>query len=108
MKWLCMFLAFPFLVSAQEMRFLDCGQVNFFGEACPSQSPPRLLPPPAPEPLFPRESMAPDTPSLMMNLLEQPTPENAQKFLAWQAQRTTRIQEVQQLLHTLTLQRKAP
>jgi hypothetical protein len=44
----------------------------------------------------------------MMNLLEQPTPENAQKFLAWQAQRTTRIQEVQQLLHTLTLQRKAP
>ena len=46
--------------------------------------------------------MAPDTPPLLLQLLEAPTVENAQAFLAWQQARHARLMEVQQLLRQLT------
>ena len=96
---------------AQDVRLLDCAQVQFFGPACvpvtltpPAPAP--LTPPPAP--LFSPETMAPDTPPLLLQLLEAPTVANAQAFLAWQQARHARLSEVQQLLRHLTRQRSTP
>ena len=46
--------------------------------------------------------MAPDTPPLLLKVLEEPTVEHAQAFLAWQQRRAARLAEVQQLLRRLT------
>ena len=48
--------------------------------------------------LFPRESMAPDTPSLFRLLLENPTLENARRYVAWHARRTARVSLAQALI----------
>jgi hypothetical protein len=96
---------------AQDVRLLDCAQVQFFGLACVPVTPlpPAPAPPtPPPAPLFSPETMAPDTPPLLLQLLEAPTVENAQAFLAWQQARHARLIEVQQLLQQLTRQRSTP
>ena len=49
-------------------------------------------------PLFPRESLAPDTPSLFHLLLMKPTLENARRYVRWHARRMDRIREVQGLV----------
>ena len=49
-------------------------------------------------PLFPRESLAPDTPSLYRLLLMKPTLENARRYVRWHARRMKRIGEVQGLV----------
>jgi len=88
--------------AAQDVRLLDCAQVQFFGPACVAVEPVPPPPPPRPpEPLFRPETMAPDTPPLLLKLLEEPTVENAQAFVDWQQRRYERIREVQQLLHRL-------
>jgi len=45
--------------------------------------------------------MAPDTPPLLLKLLEDPSVDNARAFIDWQQQRYARIMEVQQLLRRL-------
>jgi len=94
----------------QDVRLLDCAQVQFFGPACVPVAPlePVPTPPSPPEPLFSPDTMAPDTPSLLLKLLEEPSAENARAFLDWQQQRFERITEVQQLLRQLTRQRSHP
>ena len=90
---------------AQDVRLLDCAQVQFFGPACVPVTPlPPAPPPPTPPPapLFSPETMAPDTPPLLLKVLEEPTVEHAQAFLAWQQRRAARLAEVQQLLRRLT------
>ena len=90
---------------SQDVRLLDCAQVHFFGPACVLVAPalPASHPPtPPPAPLFSPETMAPDTPPLLLKLLDDPTVDNAQAFLAWQQRRAARVQEVQQLLRQLT------
>jgi hypothetical protein len=52
--------------------------------------------------------MAPDTPPLLLKLLEEPSVDNARAFLDWQQHRAARITEVQQLLRQLTRQRSTP
>ena len=115
MKWFALLsglLAFP--VAAQD---LPCSHVAFFAPTCssvtavlpPSPLPLPLPPPPyvnretqdPPRPLFTPETMAPDVPPLLVKLLDEPTLDNAQQFLDWQAARTQRILEVQQLLQYL-------
>ena len=90
---------------AQDFRLLDCAALSFVGPACvvvvPVSVPPTAAPP-IPAPLFPPGTLAPDTPPLMMQLLQEPTVDNAQAYLDWQTRRMARIQEVQQLLRTLT------
>ena len=49
-------------------------------------------------PLFPRQSVAPDTPPLYHLLLMQPTLENARRYVRWHARRMNRIREVQGLV----------
>ena len=49
-------------------------------------------------PLFPRESLAPDTPSLFHLLLMRPTLANARRYVRWHARRMSRIREVQGLM----------
>ena len=94
---------------AQDVRLLDCAQVQFFGPACVPVTPlPPAPAPPPPAPLFSPETMAPDTPPLLLQLLEAPTVANAQAFLAWQQARHARLSEVQQLLRQLTQQRSTP
>jgi hypothetical protein len=98
--------------SAAQARldFFACGEVRFFGDACP---PPPALPeppPPAeeapeespqPEPLFTPETVAPTTPPVVLRLLQAPTEDHARAFLAWQQARLQRMLEVQALLKRL-------
>lgn len=94
----------------QDVQLLDCGEVRFFGPACVVVLPQPPPPPPVPEtpPLFAPETMAPDTPPLLLQLLEEPTVENAQAFVDWQQRRYERIMDVQHMLQRLTRQRRDP
>ena len=49
-------------------------------------------------PLFPRESLAPDTPPLLQLLLADPTLENARRYVRWYARRSERLRAVQTLI----------
>jgi hypothetical protein len=64
---------------------------------------PAATPPPGDTlpPLFPPETVSPDMPPLLLQLLHEPTTANARAFLAWQRARWQRIQAVQKLLRTL-------
>ncbi|MCI0573720.1 MAG: hypothetical protein L0Y66_23540 [Myxococcaceae bacterium] len=100
-----------------RLDFFACGDVRFFGPACPPVLP-EVLPPveeaPAPEeppplePLFTPETVAPTTPPVVLRLLQEPTEANAQAFLAWQQARLQRILEVQALLKRLHATAPAP
>jgi hypothetical protein len=96
---------------AQDVRLLDCAQVQFFGPACvlvvPLPAAPSPSPPP-PAPLFSPETMAPDTPPLLLQLLEEPSVAHARAFLDWQQRRAARLAEVQQLLRRLTAPTRQP
>jgi hypothetical protein len=96
---------FAWPASGQGLQFLDCPQVSFETPGClpiqeESAPPPREAPPT--EPLFTRENMAPDTPTLMLKLLQEPSVENARKYLDWSAERIARMRDVQQLLTLMT------
>ena len=49
-------------------------------------------------PLFPKESLAPDTPALYQLLLVRPTLENARRYVRWYSRRMSRIKEAQDLI----------
>ena len=49
-------------------------------------------------PLFPRESLAPDTPALYQLLLLRPTLQNARRYVRWYSRRMSRIKEAQDLI----------
>jgi hypothetical protein len=97
----------------RDVHFLDCPEVTFFGPRCPEEvalpePEPELVPAPLPWtpppvliPLFPRESLAPSTPPLFLQLLNEPTEANARLFLAWSQERQERGQFVQELLKQL-------
>ena len=111
-------LFFVFPIQAQD---LPCSPIAFFAPTCstvaavPPPSPLPLPPPPyvnrdtqdQPRPLFTPETVAPDTPPLLLELLNAPTLDHdlARQFLDWQAARTARILDVQQLLQSLTRSR---
>ena len=48
--------------------------------------------------LFPKDSLAPDTPELYRILLAEPTLDNARRYVRWYAARTARLQAVQALI----------
>ena len=105
--------------------YFECPYINYFDSDCPQaqQDEARMAPPgdegqqkpqdaedqesgdewmeEAPEellPLFPRQSLAPDTPTLFHLLLMKPTLENARRYVRWHARRMNRIREVQGLV----------
>ena len=95
---------------AQNVRLLPCGQVQFFAEGClpvlpnePEHSRDKPLPP-----LFSKETMAPTASPLMLDLMQDPSIANAERFLAWEAARADRMREVQALLHRLQKERATP
>ena len=107
------------VASSQELdplRFFACGEVRFFAQACAppavpvvSAAPEVPAPPPeAPEPLFTPETVGPETPPLLLRLLQEPTVDNARTFAAWQQARQARMTEVQGLLRTLSRQGQRP
>ena len=49
-------------------------------------------------PLFPKESLAPDTPALYQLLLLRPTLGNARRYVRWYSRRMDRIKEAQELI----------
>lgn len=49
-------------------------------------------------PLFPKESLAPDTPALYRLLLVRPTLDNARRYVRWYSRRMRRIQAAQELI----------
>ena len=49
-------------------------------------------------PLFPKQSLAPDTPDLYRLLLLRPTLANARRYVRWYSRRMGRIKEAQELI----------
>ena len=107
------------VASSQEsdpLRFFACGEVRFFDQACAPPAAPAVpaapevpaSPPAAPEPLFTPETVGPETPPLLLRLLQEPTVDNARAFAAWQQARQARMTEVQGLLRTLSRQGQRP
>lgn len=104
--------------------YFDCPYVNYFDSDCPQlERDKERAPPPdddeagpaateelegehdwlqeVPEhllPLFPRESLAPDTPALYQLLLLRPTLRNARRYVRWYSRRMGRIKEAQDLI----------
>ena len=115
-------------VAAQEGEspspYFDCPYVNYFDSDCPqlerdkeraapsdddAAGPAATDEPEAehdwlqevPEhmlPLFPKESLAPDTPALYQLLLLRPTLGNARRYVRWYSRRMGRIKEAQELI----------
>ena len=93
---------------AQGINLVPCPSINFFGDACETDEPPpqaaHLPQPHLPvPPLFSKDTMAPDTPPLMLSLLNSPTPEAAKQFVAWQQRRMRAMALAQQLIQQETL-----
>jgi hypothetical protein len=91
---------------------LECANVRFEGPECTESLPPQLVAPGplapslAPQPpLFSPETVARDTPPLMLDLLNNPTPTNAQAWYHWHMERWKHIAEVQRLLRQLSTPR---
>ena len=111
--------------AGRSSPYFECPYVNYFDDGCPQteEEEARVAPPveerqeqpevggeeesdydwmeDAPEvllPLFPRESVAPDTPPLYHLLLMRPTLENARRYVRWYARRTGRIREALSLI----------
>jgi hypothetical protein len=93
------------VASAEGARYFDCPIVAYFGEPCAGVStqviPSRTLTPMASspeEPLFTPQTVSPDTPPVMLRLLQEPTEANALAYIRWQRKRLERAKEVQTLL----------
>ena len=111
--------------AGRSSPYFECPYINYFESGCPQteEEEARAAPPAeerqvepeaggdeeseydwmeeAPEillPLFPRESVAPDTPPLYHLLLTRPTLENARRYVRWHARRMNRIREAQSLI----------
>ena len=105
--------------------YFDCPYINYFDGDCPQleREKARVEPPAEDEqeapagihdpdaqqdwlqevpeellPLFPRESLAPDTPVLYQLLLLNPTLKNARRYVRWYSRRMNRIKEAQDLI----------
>ena len=105
--------------------YFECPYINYFDDGCPqteneqgrvqpqAEDEPEQpeaegdleseyeWPDEAPElllPLFPRESLAPDTPDLYRMLLMRPTLETARRYVRWYERRMARIREAQALV----------
>ena len=105
--------------------YFDCPYINYFDGACPQleREKARVEPPEGDEqeapagshdpdaqqdwlqevpeellPLFPRESLAPDTPVLYQLLLLSPTLKNARRYVRWYSRRMSRIKQAQDLI----------
>lgn len=104
--------------------YFDCPYINYFDSDCPQlereqprsgapaeddagrpgmageQESEQEWPVEGPEllQLFPKESLAPDTPLLYRLLLMRPSLETARRYVRWHARRMGRIQEVQGLV----------
>ena len=104
--------------------YFDCPYVNYFDDGCPQleknqtrvqqpaeDEPERPVTEVQPDddewmednpelllPLFPRESLAPDTPDLYRMLLIRPTLETARRYVRWYELRMSRIREAQALV----------
>ena len=109
----------------QASPYFDCPYINYFDSDCPQleregvqaqapvdeeaegaeaeagedvehdwlqEVPEHLLP------LFPRQSLAPDTPDLYRLLLLRPTLANARRYVRWYSRRMGRIQAAQELI----------
>jgi hypothetical protein len=106
-------LVLPAVGHAQGLALLDCPAVRFFGPACEEGSPGLVAPtpPPAPKltpkdaPLFPRETMAPTTPQLLVDFMKSGTVESALAYLDWHDRKADVMRARQQLLHQLITER---
>ena len=106
--------------------YFECPYINYFDDGCPQmeEEQGRMQPPAedqpeqpgtaegeaegeyewpedSPElllPLFPKESLAPDTPALYRMLLMSPSLETARRYVRWYERRMSRIREAQALV----------
>jgi hypothetical protein len=85
---------------AQDARFEYRPRLQFEPAVAPVEEEPAPVPVPVPvpPPLFTRETVAPDTPPLMLTLLNEPTLENAKAFVRYHMEKAKAMQEVQALI----------
>lgn len=92
-------------IAAQTVTLLDCTEVRLLSPAC--EDPESEVPTPAPRierapaPLFPAQTIARETPPLMIEMLQDPskqTLEYARALVAWQEQRRDVRLTIEQLL----------
>jgi len=102
-------------VQAESLQLLDCPAVHFFQDPCEETeaAAPQPVVPPAPvsqpeEPLFPRETLAPDTPPLMVKVFNDPSDANIDAYLAWHERKAERLKLVQAKLKERALLRRQP
>jgi hypothetical protein len=90
---------------AQAIQFLDCVQVAFLQDGCAEDatSPPThsTTPVPPAPPLFTKESVARDTPPILLQMLQHPehmTLDQARLFVAQQQRKQQIFQQAQALI----------
>ena len=109
----------------RSSSYFECPYINYFDSGCPQmeeverRAPPVQEEPEQPEgveeehgdwerhlednpelllPLFPKESLAPDTPALYRMLLIKPTIKTARRYVRWYERRMSRIREAMALV----------
>ena len=109
----------------QSSPYFECPYINYFDSDCPqlakekarvqAQTEGEGEPPAAaddqetehdwrqeiPEhllPVFPKQTLAPDTPALYQLLLMRPTLRNARRYVRWYSRRMRRVKEAQDLI----------
>jgi hypothetical protein len=101
----------PGIVQAQGFALMDCPDVRFFGPACEESAPVLAAPLPPPKlapkdyPLFPKETMAPTTPPLLVDFMNRGTVESALAYLDWHDRKADVMRARQQLLNFLIKER---
>jgi hypothetical protein len=77
---------------------LECPEAYFFQETCPSTPQPTWEPPPQPPapsalPLYTRQGVTRDTPDVLLEAINTPTPATVQAYIAWERQRWEKLQQ---------------
>jgi hypothetical protein len=104
----CLTWCLPAVVAAQDMHLLDCYDVSPFGPGCAQAA--ALASPPAftmpPQPLFTRETMAPTTPAVVVDYLNDITPEHADAVIDFEMSKWRDVQRATALLKERATLRK--
>jgi hypothetical protein len=104
----CLTWCLPVVVAAQDMHLLDCYDVSPFGPGCgqvatPAQPPASPMPPQA---LFTRDTMAPNTPAVVVDYLNDITPEHADAVIDFEMSKWRDVQRATALLKERATLRK--
>lgn len=106
MVWTAWLLIWLFVLSAPLRIAMACPSVSFFAEPCEDEaSETPQAPPPPMAPLFTKDTVARDTPPVLLQMLQEPaarTPQHARRFVAQEQEKQRILLEVQRLIQDAT------